>query len=442
MERRIASLFAEGKTEEEIFNILGMPGWSAPAQYVETLREGLVTITNREEISYRIYLQTFTDESALAASFSVPAEQVVYDGSSLRMSSLAAYAHTYRVNVVRPEHNSYTYTHGLWAGFGCGFALVMPHLNPSSLAGRFWVGSLRLSPSSSRGKFARGTVDMMFGSLEPQDEYTNTAGVTDFMNSAPSQVESVRRSNVVRICSGAASALVAAPEIDFAAYMTNPVQEMEDILSEEHFMETVVESLDVVRQGSFQQIHTIMCTVLGMTQANFGKFIETWSSMFTDHPGLRVELGPTLCPFIESARQKYLKACKQPLDWWLAGSRKMPRPATPQEWYRDLCIAPVPETTVDTLIGLLTPEAATVYGAECALCHQEIHAGENDTIILQCGHIFHWSNARCPGFIHWPSHNDTCPMCREPFRKKEEVMPELVVMPVVAWPDPLVNSAP
>jgi len=440
--RTIATLIGAGHSLEDIVQRLDgtQTGANAgPSQWEsEILREGVVTLMGGCCKGYRIILRAFPDVESLAKSFSIPSEQVVFDGSTTLISSAAAYSHTYRVIPVWPEHNDRSYMFGLWRGFEEGFALSLCHLNPSALSAEMRVGRLMLTPAFSRGNFACGSLHLLHPMAEPQDDHvTEDPNLSNFMNAAFSQERVAEAANFLRVCTGSVGAAVFVRELDLARYITEPEPNMKDLLTEERFLEILSQTLNSLQQASSNQIFSTLCTILGMTPANFGKFIQTWAATAVQNPGRPIDVGAALIPFVETIHKNYLTMRELPLNWWLSGPRWAPRPISAQEWYGSSFVEPAPAIAVDTLLGLLSQRTSTtVFSTECALCQQDVYAGANDTIVLECGHIFHWSNTRCPGFTNWSERNGTCPVCRVVFRKKE--MPaEVIPLPNIEWPDPL-----
>ena len=77
----------------------------------------------------------------------------------------------------------------------------------------------------------------------------------------------------------------------------------------------------------------------------------------------------------------------------------------------------------DDFLESLTPFEITTENESCSICLEELHPGDN-VIKLPCkdkSHYFHIGdkNEECDGIYPWLQKNNTCPVCRCEFPKKE-----------------------
>jgi hypothetical protein len=208
-----------------------------------------------------------------------------------------------------------------------------------------------------------------------------------------------------------------------------------------------MEMLKIIMSGQNIRLATsIMTEVLRMRPDDIGKFISVWVKTAQQHPGKELNAAPAFAPFLIALDAKYETACGQPIEWWLRADtahRQSAQAVSPQEWYGPSItlgtgrsgINPV-AVVIQSLRGLLAHRAAItdgeVFSNECALCQQEVRRGAADTLILSCGHAYHWSSKSCPGFHRWSGTHDSCPVCRQKFDGPQTI-PDNPVDIVIDW---------
>lgn len=157
----------------------------------------------------------------------------------------------------------------------------------------------------------------------------------------------------------------------------------------------------------------------------------------------RQQLDPTLAldKFRKILDQKYEDCLMKPIEWWITQNPERQYTASinpcmedPVTWYGQAAFDPKPKTPttemyVETLLSILEGRQLPaegklpVYDGLCPLCQDTLFRGAPNSVILGCGHIFHWSGNElgCSGLHSWvKEENKTCPSCRTSFSSDEE----------------------
>jgi hypothetical protein len=200
-----------------------------------------------------------------------------------------------------------------------------------------------------------------------------------------------------------------------------------DILPLELFRSAVdAAAADAITSGGCMNLE-LLTAVFHLTPTEIGRAIAAVTAAARAHPGRPIDAAPALAKAKAALSAKYEARLAAPaVVWWARPTHpavaREPWPATAAEWYgADLVTAdPLCSTalTLDTLLGHIevSRAGAAVHDGECSLCHEALFRGAPNSLLLGCGHIFHWSGADCPGFLGWVTggHND-CPVCRRDF---------------------------
>lgn len=412
------------------------------------------------EHKVQIILRAYPSISAILHAFDVPAACVAYDGSRAYTTTLGAFAHMFRANIVVPAYRSTTFETRLIKYFGRGYALVMPNLDTSKLVKneKFDLAHLSLTASVIRGNFLVGVAAV--NEKQPSSDYGFASKSSAIQRRYRSRFYDtvafgVAPLNVRQIASGAGQFCVAAvidndgmswrrrrrrfgkpnqmiPFHKYAGARAGP--SVDDILP----LETLEAIIDhgicgVVNHQGGISLRTLR-NHLSLDSAQLIKFIEVVSeAMLTTMPK-HIDLVDALAPFRAKLVEKW-KAYPKEIAWWIKEdpgrqytASRNPRIENPQEWYGAAYVAALPPLDLNGQIATLQAalEARQVVkqpgrvfaDGTCPLCHGDLDPSGNNSVTLACGHAFHWSavDDDCTGLITWVENgNGDCPVCRRAF---------------------------
>ncbi|MES2340032.1 MAG: RING-H2 finger protein [Pseudomonadota bacterium] len=417
-----------------------------PQMITSLLMPGAVKLM-AETGEIRIILRAFASLSELLHGFDVPAACVAYDGVTTVMTTLGAYAHTARANIVNPAYHNSTYAAQLAWWFARGYALAMPHLRPSALekGASLALPHLTLAAAVVRGCFAVGTVTP----ADPNpvwDDFVERKTVDGiFTGGRHRSCDPGPRCNLREFACATErytlmrSAIIGGEGYDvrnrnrghafdeYAAVEPTFV----DVFPAELFRATLDEATaDAITTGGCVNTE-LLATVLCLSSEEISRAVVAVTRAGRAHPGQPIDSAASLAPFKAALADRYAARAAAPaIEWWTRRTAPLvtrePQPQTPAEWYgAHVADAEVQDPLViASLLGHIEAGQAGdgVHDGECSLCHEALLRGAPNSLLLGCGHIFHWSGADCPGFVGWVTggHGD-CPVCRASFRGEPRV---------------------
>jgi len=433
----------------------------------QVLSPGVVTIKvrviNYESRNYskeaprkfQIILRAFPSVSRILYGFDVPACSVAYDGCRTYLTYLAAFTHAFRVIIVWPSYSSPTYSSRIIKYFNRGFALALPHLQRGTLVKNvpLKLPDLVLLPTVVRGRFAVGTVALPDGMSAADSDYGS-----DCMNDiswtgdpavwAPGQVNlrqlmGSRRFTVMSLTKdeyrqGRRSRRVLDLNnkgLPFAKFATKE-PEFSDILPRALFNQVldISAAATVPRQRGLVNIKTLR-TVFRMSDSEISRFTVAVSEASSRNPSHRLDMSPALAKFRAAVEATY-EATPAHIGWWIVTNPSRqgtvslnPTPKSPADWYGPAYAAEVRHPTSEELIEALlatlegrqgVDDNRPVFDGMCPLCREPLARGVANSIILPCGHIYHWGETEegCVGFYSWSVNHQNCPTCRRTFSKE------------------------
>lgn len=434
------------------------------AAVTETLSPGLVTFTasftneqyggrysdQKDARKVQIILRAFPSVSGILHGFDVPACCVAYDGRRAYLTYLAAWAHAFRVNVVCPAYRSTTYEARLVKYFGRGYALALPHLRRGALAKDvpLQLPHLVLQPSIVRGLFAVGTAALPAGETAPESDYGPSRvriwSLGEIVDWAPAHINirqlaaGENRFVVMSLVEREARRRWRRPPLDenrkgipFAKYTTaEPL--FADVLPRALFEKTLDVAAKATVNGRGLINSVTLRRVFRLSGAEISRFTVAVSEALSRNPGRRLDMSPALARFRAALVAAY-DAVPADVGWWIVTdpSRQYtvslnPRIETPALWYgaayAEEVKAPSTDDFVEALLATLegrqgAAEDRPVFDSMCPLCRDPLARGVANSVILPCGHIFHWSETEdgCSGLYSWAVDHHNCPTCRRAF---------------------------
>jgi hypothetical protein len=427
------------------------------ADITETLTPGLITLTARYAHGTRrghkvqVILRAFPHISAILHGFDVPACCVAYDGRAARLTYLAAWAHAFRVNVVCPAYRSTTYERRLLKYFGRGYALALPHLRRGALAEGvpLRLPHLVLRPQAVQGLYATGTAELPPGEAPPLSDYDPIED--DLWGYAENEWVQAR-SNLRELISGkgryAVTALYECGQpggetgLPLALYATAEPP-FGEVLPRAAFDRMVAGAAGAVVHRGLINI-AALSRIFRLNAAEISRFAAAVHEVLASRPDCRIDVSRALGRSRDALVAAY-EATPAEVGWWIVDdpSRQYtaslnPRVEEPELWYGaalyGAAAPPSAEELTDTLLAAFEwRRGGAVFGGPCAICQGPVVRGDANSVILACGHLFHWSGGRgrCAGLHAWASGHDTCPTCRRGFDAPPPPPPALPPAPLL-----------
>ena len=411
------------------------------SRIVETLTPGVITMQLYHLNYYmklQIILRAFPSLSSILHGFDVPSCCIAYDGRQVYMTYLAAWAHAFRANIVWPAYQSTTYERRLIKYFSRGYALVIPLIRRDIFVKDIAVKlpHLILTPIKITPVVVIGILHLNHS--EPDSDYIpNTCIIpTEYQNELDIRFTSIR-SNVRQLVSETHSWRISriypsregddgdlpAIQHDFMSYILAEPR-LSSFLSEEQVRETlllyipsVVNAKGIVNVGWLRDIFRL-------NKDQIMRVIDVVLRTRITHPHQSIDLSPTLLPICDEIVATYNLMANVPIDWWIIEepsrqytvSRDL-RLEDPMLWYGG-AVGGEPCVPSHEMIMKAEKErevsSVPIYDGTCMICHDVVHIGDINSIIIHCGHIFHWAvTDSCMGFRQWSDDHITCPVCRQ-----------------------------
>ena len=419
---------------------------------VETMVPGLVCFRPQDHnkggtqggYKVQVILRAFPSVSALLHGFDVPSCCVAYDGTTAVMTGLAAWAHAYRINLVCPAYRSTTFEQRLLKYFKRGFALGLPHLDPSVLVAGSELNLpwLDLHPTAVQAGsgFAVGTATLADPTAPAMSDYDPEVGDADPVT-ADHEHGAVRwdswaasaRYNLQRLLTDQRYALrkanyirddsVAVGGLDFSDFA-----EVEPGLEEVFDFDTLTRILRYLRLVVVRPACTVNLWSLqhdfGLSPHEVAQFCQGCLETLNLNPGSSLRANVALMSATDRICRLY---GDQPdkIAWWITidPSRQYtaalnPMISDPAAWYGHAVAymaASVPQAVTVVARGARVASAmpAIYHDGNCPICMTPVVPGATNSVVLKCGHVFHWSRTvDCGGLLAWTRANEGCPTCR------------------------------
>jgi len=440
----------------------------------QTMIPGLITINVSERsrqsiamaetLKIQVILRAYSSISAILHAFDIPSACVAFDGRVTHLTTLGAFAHAFRANIVEPSYRSTTYESRLLKYFDRGFALVLPRLKIGAFAKGvpLRLPHIVLTPAVVSRRFAVGTISLEGGDVHdpiPVSDYDNYAIASHVRLSARMANRSFYQINYVNI----RAIITGGPLVMFRAlisdshgrFSTNGVKfglpidlfakygppTVEHLLSRNAFMKKINKTCSLNIKGDGSNIpYELLRNTLGFSTEQLLALTSSVVSLSLTKQST-LSLSTALAPFHEAIVRKYNARAAVPIEWWIVSdpgrqytASQNPRMENPVEWYgldflsAEAAVAPTPDEYIEAMVCSMEVRAGAASGRiwdeTCTLCLMPCRMGSVNVIVLNCGHLFHWSHSPggdCDGLSKWLSSQvetegkNRCPTCREPF---------------------------
>lgn len=376
--------------------------------------------TANHVLKFQVVLRDYRSVSEILHGFDLGSSCVAYDGENVWMTAMGAWSHVYKANIVYPWYRSPTYEARLAKYFGRGYALAMPDLDVGALsAGRtLTLPHMHLVCATVHGNVITGSVEVPVSALRSADYDPHHEHCEPYTIKYRNLQALVGDGRYIRVDNDAGQ-----------PSWNRRSTTVRDLIIPETF-ECMMKQLTAPRRSphSFSSLRSI-----GLTVGQAKQLIHS------EHVALAADRGGSICPknvlapYIDNVRQLYQTAGV--IDWWVridAGTQFTgsfyPRSEEPAEWYgAAVCLRQPVLTDQQTIVNLLAAMAVGQTRAQtsvfangcCALCQGFVACGDPNSIILACGHIFHWTSQApalsCQGVKAWLDLGRAiCPTCRTP----------------------------
>jgi hypothetical protein len=422
--------------------------------FVANKRSGIDMHNAQRALKIQIILRAFPSISGILHGFDVPSCCVAYDGRNTYMTYLSAYAHIYRVNVVNPKYRSTTYERRLVKYFGRGYAVAMPHMTPGSVTEKtlfvmphIVIGAHTVVGNGMIGEFKIRDYDAVLSDYDLTANGDYIPSLSDYLTSfhcipLERNLHAIAHGTRAFVMMGIRSQdnkLVDEHVLDLQYIASNPALSTTISRRLYHFDIRTSSSLivDAIGRVDVQRLRKVFNADDEYIQ-KFSRAID-----IAARSGKRINIEPTRRKLESAMLDKYDAAAAMPVDWWITTdpSRQYtaslnPRMENPAEWYGDCATDEkyvIPTTNVAATGGVSAALArlrmGTVFSDDCMICKGPLTRGETNSIILGCGHMFHWGahGGSCRGFRVWVAQNEKCPVCRSEFDQKHPVLGRVLV---------------
>ena len=413
-------------------------------------------------LKVQIILRAYPSVSAILHAFDVPSACVAYDWRRAYTTTLGAFALLFRVNIVVPAYRSTTYEARLVKYFNRGFAIALRHIRRDVFGSGQGFALPHLVVRDlivCRGPFAVGAVALPAATLaEAGDASDYDPPMYNIWSAGDSARLAASQANFMQIATGGRRFIATASvredmvaddtddeiadftprrvprSLPFAKYARNGPPGLADILSQARFEGLVGRAVNYAVDPKGRLNCAMLRRVFGLDSAQITKLVEAVARAQGGRASRWVNVGPALAPFRAALLAKYPED-PFPIEWWITvdpgrqyTASCNPRIEDPADWYGDAfdaAGAPAADDYVEALLGhleLYRGDAAgaegRVYNSNCPLCHEPIARGATNSVILGCGHVYHWarSDTGCRGLFAWVAQDHAdCPTCRQDF---------------------------
>jgi len=451
----------------------GHSGCEELGVFLQTLTPSALTLflvsspnVSPKVLKLRLIMRAYPSGSAVAHSFDIPSCCTFYDGRTAWSTTLGAYAHRFRVNLVEPAFSSTTYGARLVKYFKRGYALGFVHLAAKALQPEavLQLPHCTITPRQICGNWVKGDIEAASGVESDHDVKFNYNVVEpDIWDWLEGSKRDARFENLAQLASGGNRFVLVrctSPEYGYYNGTGGPENWLpfkrwfsqvkrpptfEEVFSQKKFNATVdevVQGFYDVSTGSVRVVN--LCKYLGMSSQEVAFFVEKFLARVINNPGRTVSVPKAFQPFKDRLVKRYEAAAKASIEWWTDPklwyeAALYSRIESPAEWYGgverldDAPGATYLSSVAQSLYAMLKDQDLSCHEldlAHCALCQEsESSTAPNSIVTLSCGHSFHAEprvKPECRGLYHWMRVRSQCPCCHGGLDNKDCLPVELL----------------
>jgi len=387
---------------------------------------GLISFNIGGELTVQIILRAYPSISAILHGFDVPSCCVAFDGRITYLTTLSAWAHAFRVNIVNPTYRSTTYELRLIKYYRRGYAVMMPHLDKIA----FTAGNITILPHivvypiTGKGTYLGGYL-MAKNTMSVKSDYEYT--VSEIHSTAINSKKFLRGSFQFKMMESCWCQNDFAPWSTFQLFRDRKPS-LHDILTREELSSYLDAQCERVVTTSNGVNIDILTHTFGLNVGECEKILSAIHRLDSGDVCHQLNVQPALVGFRDKILDRFDREPRTPIKWWITidPSRQYtcslnPRLEHPSEWYGpDAYVSETTQVAVAPPVKI-SPKVFISDGT-CAICLNAIEHGSANTVVLACGHEFHYAataNGDCNGLRKWASKKDNCPTCRTLFADVE-----------------------
>lgn len=405
---------------------------------LQILTPGLLTLyvqlgkySYSERKKYQFILRCYPSAAAVVHGFDIPSCCTFYDGYISKSTTLGAYAHHFRVNLVNPEYRYNTYEYRLEKYFYKTYAIGFVHLDKEALIDKDLVKLPHINIYID--KICNGIGRIEHTDIVPRSSYENIECNSLLIDNLEGKI------NLAQLAADKGYYTIVRPTnklIKFSEWYggeTTRAPIFEEVFTRNMFEHTINNVIDSSENYKLNGDH--LKKYLGMFDKEIIIFLKQLAEVRVFNPNKKILVANSLQYFKNRLSIRYDKNVGTKIDWWDTENKNMfmdgSHIESPEHWYTEQNLI-VNTSHTDNIIEINYDEnTGKVYEGDCSLCQTEIKCGEPNTIILPCGHIFHVSfnvKSGCKGFLAYDTR--FCPYCRadtsQQMLKKEKQVPKPV----------------
>lgn len=416
----------------------------------EILSPGLISLicyTDRSVVflKIQIILRAFPTIGKILHGFDISSCCVAYDGERTFMTALSVWSHVFQTNIVIPQYRSTTYEFRLCKYFKRGFAITFPYLNADVFErvakdnkdnkdNKLVLPYITINLIKICGPIAIGTI-LLNDKYGAKSDYTQPMYAPYALHNFY-QLTSVKKyfTIVGSISEYGYTYSTTYGDTHHGIYFEKIIEndpQVADVLPLDCFTAIIDNAARNAINDSILNLKQLR-TVLKLTDEEILRFGAEYLLLQNSDQNKIINHVPALQHFVEKLKIAYLET-PQIINWWIHSDDPSsqctvslnPIIEDASVWYGvDYTPAQVKQSDLvhENLISFMqfnfhVKTALKIYTDNvCSICLTNIEIGVPNTIILKCGHMFHWSlQEGCSGLIRWhhSAEDNTCPVCRD-----------------------------
>jgi len=364
----------------------------------------------------QVILRAYPSISAILHGFDIPSCCVAFDGRTTYLTGLSAWAHAFRINMVNPAYRSTTLEPRLVKYYRRGYAIMMLQLNKKlfTLNKITILAHVAIYPITKNGAYFGGLIRAK-SKANYYSDYTDINTTRDHASDVVNSKAYLLGTSQFSMKSTYFHWDVREPWSKFHMFKDSG-RAIQDILSRKlllSYLDSQSERVVLIDGGVDLKI---LIDIFGLDLKECQKLHDAVCRAGVTYACRPLDVKSALIKFYDRILDRFDHEPRTPIKWWITvdPTRQYtcslnPRLEHPSEWYGP--DAYVSETTQ-------IADAHAPGGGICAICMTAVGRGGNNTVVLSCGHNFHYSalvGGVCGGLYRWSTIKNSCPMCRTPF---------------------------
>ena len=331
-------------------------------------------------LKFQVIMRAYASVTALLHAFDLGSSCIAYDGVTTSLTTMGAYAHKFKVNLMWPDYRSTTMESRLFKYFDRGFSLGLPHLDVEACGAapaEIGLPHIKISLQSVDGNRLVGSFIPVGSKMRSDYESSDRTEIeTSWYNTYNEVGRKVFANNVAQLtgtdpprfkivrCSPFKFTAVdtvpspAAPwqiRLPFETGVVGPDNRTAaGVVGRDklvRFLDGII-SRTIHTRPSMSMKFQPLVKYLNMEPDQISRLFNKIVAVATENPGVQINLAPALEPFKEKVLARYDEIADKKIKWvmmkqpgrqWTASLN--PRMEDPAEWYgshynKDPVVAP------------------------------------------------------------------------------------------------------